>query len=454
MKTLLMLLLAFSAPVARADLQDAFAKMDKNSKGPFTLNYLQGSGSRTSVASGASPRGFLFQAAFRNDDARRLAETYGFYVGNLFTTNYYELVGEYAFGNAYGSHPLDTKKLLANKQAAMPKAAMMAQHWVLEKHYLKHLHDSKLSKAFRLRGISGSEFEQAYANHFFNFFLEAMDNEFQYLTAFLLVNESPIVDSASLAKAREMIASSYDFFKGRFGAKDARSLAMYRLRNAIHNQLSPDVIRQIDSFVAQYPFYKKEGHTYLFTIRQILVDYYGFGADKIAKQAAKLDLFEVQACAERLVFQGVSASALTDLSRAAANLRSELRLVPYERRAQALAVLASVSQYISKELPQLKDASDAQLAEMAVNAAYVEGFLIKDNWEYFVGELASGDPATVLLDLIEVAAGAEGSTLYEAFSPSFGQWVSIEPKMQYFMDNTIKSSALATAATIAERIKR
>jgi hypothetical protein len=89
-----------------------------------------------------------------------------------------------------------------------------------------------------------------------------------------------------------------------------------------------------------------------------------------------------------------------------------------------------------------------------VNVVYAEGFLIEDNWKFFAEDArTSGSPATLLTDVIEVASGGEGSTLYEAFAPAYQQWVSVEPKMQYFMDNTIKSSSLATAAAVAEKVK-
>ena len=103
---------------AHADLASAFKKLEGNRKGPFTLNYLQGSTGRGVVGSGGSSGKFQFQAAFRNDDARVLSEQSDFYVANLFTTNYYELQGEFVYGDAYGSHDINGPALLAQSAKA------------------------------------------------------------------------------------------------------------------------------------------------------------------------------------------------------------------------------------------------------------------------------------------------------------------------------------------------
>jgi len=86
-----------------------------------------------------------------------------------------------------------------------------------------------------------------------------------------------------------------------------------------------------------------------------------------------------------------------------------------------------------------------------VHAIYVEGFLIKDNWQYFVTESKQANPATLLGDVIEVAGGP---TLDETFGKSLAQWKLIEPKMEYFLDNTIKSSALNAASALIETLRK
>lgn len=431
-----------------ASVKQKFDDLAKDNKGPFSLNYLQGTVERVTVTNGRSPRKtFLFQAAFRNELGRAL-EADGFYVANLFTTNYYELMGEYVFGDRDASHELDHQGLVAASAQAMPKAASMVQHWVLEKSYVEKFPSSHLSRAFKLRGISGSEFEQVYANHFFNFYLGALDGDFQYLPAFLLATKSPIVDSSSLAKARDMISASYDSFLRRWGANDSRVKAMYRLRNSIHNTLTSAVIHEIDQYLRDFPFYEKEGNTYLQEIRRILVEYYSFGVEKIAKQSAKLGHGALKAAADQ-VAAGVNADSLLALSRAAADLRTNISQVEYSKRALTLALLADTSRFLNKEISSLRDVNSPAVVASVLNTIYLEGFLIKDNWEYFLGEAQSGNAKSVLTDVIDVAGGA---TLPEAFAPALDQWLSVEPKMAGFLDNTIKGSALSTASNVIEKL--
>lgn len=454
MKTLIFtLLLNALALTAHGGLKESFSEVSRQKKGPFGLNYLQGSSERIVVTDGRTPKDFMFQAAFRNEAARLMAEQDGVFLGNLFTTNYYELMGEFVYGDAYGSHPLDHSALAAQSPRAIAKAALMVQHWVLEKHYVEQFPSSMLARSFKIRGIGGSEFEQVYAKHFFNFYLGAIDGDFQYLPAFLLVNESPIKSSKSLARARDLIAESYDYFLGIYGVNDSRVKALYKLRNSIHNQLSPNVINEIDAYLRDFPFYLADGHTSLPEIRKILVEYYSFGPNKLVAQADELNLAAIKLAAEGINSSGPTAGGLLALSRAGAEARTRIgdtSFVSFGNRADALALLADTSRYLNKELSRLSSVKGPQVAETAINAIYIEGFLIKDNWDYFRGESASADSAKLLADVIEVAGGA---TLEEAFSPSYKQWLSIEPKMNYFLDNTIKSSALNTAAALIEKLR-
>lgn len=457
MKKIILSVLALTASLtANAGLPEDFAAMNKQSKGPFGLNMLQGTKSRSVVTDGGPAGTFLFQAAYRTGVAETMVRDYGVYTGNLFTTNYYQLMGEFVYGDANGNHDLNHAGLYAKASEAMPTAVKMVQNWVLEKQYMETFHEAKLTKSFKLRGIGGSEFEQVYSNHFFNFYLSAINGDFQYLPAFLLAKKSPIVDSASLQKARDLCTRTYDYFSQNLGTKDSMVVAIYKIRNAVHNQLSKDVIRLIDNFDREFPQYRAEGNTYLFEVRKIIADYYSFGADKIVAQAAKIDAIDIEAAAGRIKQEGANSANLLDLSKAAAEWRTNISnpaFIADGKRAQALALIANVTQYLNRELSETKK-PNAQIVEATINVIYAEGFLIEDNWKFFAEDArASATPATLLVDVIEVASGGEGSTLYEAFAPAYQQWVSIDAKMQYFMDNTIKSSALATAAAVAEKVK-
>jgi hypothetical protein len=448
MKKYLLLILTLSS-IVQADVLSTFNSVMKQGKGPFTLNYLQGTSGRNEVNSGA-PRGYLFQAAYRNDKAKELATQFDFYVGNLFTTNYYELMGEYVYNNPYGSHPVDHKALLDKKNEAIGKAASMVRNWALEKYYLEKLPGSALARAFQLRGISGSEFEQEYAVYFFNFYLNAINEDFQYLPAYLLVQKSPIGSSNSLEKARSLVADVYTHFSAKLGVNDKRVKALYLIRNAIHNQLSPDVITMIDKYDTDFPFYRKEGNTQLFEIKKILVDYYSVGASKIVALATKLKLENVKSAAEAVVKEN-SLKNLYTLSEVVADLKAELK------NAEVLTLISKVSELLGKEISALHKIEEVEVFKIILNVIYIEGFLIKDNWEYFKTELAGADTVDAakkqMEDVLSIGMDTLDSAFNPASNPTLNQWITVEPIMQNFRDDTIKSSSLNLISLIDQKMK-
>jgi hypothetical protein len=492
---LTLILATFAVTAQAGDLKKNFAQILATTKGPFELNYLQGTRSRVAVKNGTSlPGGALFQAAYRNDIARKMIAEDNFYLGNLFTTNYYELMGEYVYGNPMSNHELDHKRLADMGAKAMPKAAAMVRSWVLEKQYISQFPQSQMGKAYAYRGISDLVNEQTFAQYFFNFYVSSLTEDFQYLPAFILVNKSPIVASASLERARDLIAQAFDYYNGGgstgdistpsgrvtvgffdniFGNNnggsnsgggfngggilaDQNSLTdMYKLRNNIHNQLNKEVVAQLDQFLKTYPQYQNDA--YFPQLRAILVEYFGISVGKISATAQKLGFAEMKAAADQMANKKTYTDGLLALSRAAANLRANIATdkVPYEKRGLTLAMLAETTKVLNKEISSLKAETvkglSNKMAEAIVNTVYVEGFLIKDNWTYFQKEATTtADAAQLLSDIVD----ASTATLTEAFRPSYEQWTSIEPKMSYFMDSTIKSSALNTASNVIEKLRR
>ncbi len=439
---------------ANPDLVKTFKSLETKSKGPFGLNMLQGSRSKIGVLNGSPSGSFQFQAAYRNEIAQKLADTHKFYVGNLFTTNYYELMGEYVYGNRDSSHDLNHQGMANIASQIMPKAEIIVQHWVLEKHYVHANQNSPLARGFRVRGISGSEFEVEYARYFLNFFLTGVQTDQQYLTASLLAKGSPVAASNSLERARNLIAQQYDQSVLSRGEKDPLTRRLYALRNAIHNQLSQSVIGQIDAFVRDYPQYRNDST--ITEIRSILVAYYAVSAKRVAEAAQKIGAANIVAVANQLQAGG-NMAGFVQLSQLVADLRTQLTTpgaIAWEKKTDTLLVLNAASQYLNKELNVLKSVSGKEAFQVVVNLIYSEGFLIKDNWEYFAGEIANSADASAAGAQMPDIIGIASDTLTQAFSPALDQWLIVEPKMQYFIDNTIKSSSLNTASLLTEKIKR
>jgi hypothetical protein len=288
-----------------------------------------------------------------------------------------------------------------------------------------------------------------------------------------------------------LITIAYDEISLALGTEAPLVKALWKIRNSIHNQLTPAVIGEIDQFLKTYPEYRTiekpptesipptagstspaprtrtpapgefftaslalDGRTDLDDIRAILVEYYSFSPKRLAEQAAKCGQKDLKAAADAILRQGVNADRLLNLSAVAAAKREQLSAagsIPFERRAEVLALLANVSLYVRKEISGLSNVRSAKVVEAAVNAVYIEGFLIRDNWIYFKTEIANTtDWAKILTDVVEISGE---SSLQEAFGPALGQWRLLDRKMESFVDNTLKSSAVDTASLLVRRLK-
>lgn len=432
--------------LAYADLSSDFSKMEKNSKGPFSLNYLQGPEKRTSIKSGQYPSKVYFQAAYRNDEARVLSEKYDFYVANLFTTNYYELLGEFGYGNAYGSHPLEHDLLYSRASDAMPKAAQMARSWVLEKYYIEKFSNSKLARAFLLRGISGTEFEIQYAQYFFNFYLSSMNDDLQYLVAYLLIQDSPVSDSSGLQKARTTIAKVYDDYAAKYGSRHDMVRVVYKIRNIIHNQLSPEAIDMLDDFLNAYP--RMKGDPRFEQVKDSLKAYYSFSVNTIISKSEELGLSNLNEVARLAKLNKQSPESLLSLSKALADLKTDLvhnKSISTSKLSSVLSLISKTSGFLNRELSKGSGVGSKTYIEALCNVIYAEGFLIKDNWDYYLSEIQSSSESSAKSLLTEIVSLAP-DTIAFAFEPTLSQWISIEKGMNGFSDNAIKSSSINAAA--------
>lgn len=432
MKRVLAAILLLGPAFAWADLVSDFRQMERLHKGPFSLNSLQGTQSRIVVTQGRPAGRLLFQAAFRNEHARSMAAQHDFYIGNLFTTNYYELIGEYVFGTIDGSYELEHDHLLRVKHRALPKAASMVRHWILEKYYVATNAGTKLQRAFQLRGISDAENEREYAHYFFNFYLSAINSDLQYLPAVILIRASPISESVAINRARDLIAKLYNDFAEVLGAQNPMVLRLYRLRNAIHNQLNKSIVVEIDQFLKDFPSF--ENPMDLLAVRRTLADYYSVSAAKIARLAQDLGFGDIAVAAGR---------SLLELAQEVAQLRGELLSdrVPVQQKTRVLLLLTTATQFIAKELSESSNLTSETL-EILIHTAYAEGFLIQRNHEYFLRSAMSAKTKSELQELLSKVTAAAHSTLTRSVAPALDQWVSIKPSMQNFLDNELKSSAI------------
>lgn len=452
-----LLILAISSTALSADLKSYFTKVNQSRKGAFGLNMLQSAAGRVEVTQGEPPGALQFQAAFRNESAQALADQYSFYVGNLFTTNYYTLMGEYVYGNSLSSHQLDHNQLNAIGSKAFPKARLITQHWLLEKYYVSIFSNTALAGGFKLRGISGSEFELEYASYFFNFYFSNTMDETDFLAGYLLAKGSPLSDSSSLDRARNQIAAAYDNLKENLDSGDPRLRQLYQIRNIIHNQLSKAVIGQIQDYLRRNPDIN-DFDPRIAEVARILSDYYSLSIQKVVESARKSKIQNLISASESLQKNGAKPATFLAMTQALAQIRTNLvdnKQVANNQKTLVLTAMLTAAQYTNKELLNMP-ASNLKTKEIQlalIDLIYSEGFLLKDNYDYFQSEIKSAGDITSSLNLVADALAIANDTLGVSFQSSLNQWLSVEPKMQSFVDNTLKSSSLNTASVIYSKIK-
>lgn len=455
MRLIFVFLTLVSFQAAHADLVFDANTVLASPRGPFGPHMLQGESMR--VDGNLSPNGFFFKSAFRTPEAQALAREHGIYLGNLFTTNYYELTGAVLHGDPDSNHPLQYVELMAKARQASPLATKMARNWILEKYYVRTLPTSNLAKVFGLRSIADYELERAFSEYFFDVYLAGLTNEFNFLLATSLIRESPITETPSIAEARDLISNTHLRLMLKWGANDVRVSRLFELRNLVHNQMSREIIGAIEQFLSTVPEYSEEGNTELQRVRDILTEYYSVEASKVVSLARESGNRQLADAVTLLVatVKGTDpyARQLLNVSRLIADVKSDLASGGYFRysRTKSLLLISVATQFMSKEALDMIH-PNTETAQILLNCVYAEGFLIHDNWVYFRDELTAATTRLQIKNLLSDIIDVSNTTLTETMSPTLNQWVSFEPQMQGFSDSVIKSSSLSSLATFSGRI--
>jgi hypothetical protein len=467
------LLLSFTA-IAQAkvpqgdQLREAralFDQINQSNKGAFGLNVLQGKHNRTTVRSGRMPEGELvFQAALRNEPATELADKYGLYTGNLFSPNLYELFNDFVYKDPSANHDMPMEKLYAVGDVAFPEARQMVLNWVVEKHYIDQFPETQLTRGFYYRGIAGSEFEEKYAREFMSFYLNFMQDEMDYLPLYLLAQKSPLLASAELEEVRQKIAVSYDYLKSYYSDDQGRIKpahrekidTLYKIRNRIHNQLTPDVIPMLDDYLSEiHPTYNRDfgasREVFLLTVRSKLKKYFEISWKKIGREAARIPGQEEMLDIIRRLESTPDAPALMlAFSEKLAALRENLDMLKLDKRekVQIFPVVKMGSNAIGVWSKSKHKMQPVAMIQSLLNVMYAEGLLTlaqRDSMLKATGEAGGFGGALAALDEQDLLGSVIGN-VNTVFADTLALWEAVQPdkkskqKIEYFGDNTIKTS--------------
>jgi len=471
--TSLLLLTASHALTAKAlspddvtAAQKLFTQINSNDeKGAFGLNSLQGAHNRTTVQSGKMPKGgVVFQAAFRIKPAEELALDYGLYTGNLFSTNLFELIGEFVYKDRNKNHNMPVGKLYKVGAEAFPTARLMTKNWVIEKHYTEVSPEAGITHGFFYRGIAGAEFEEPFARDFLSYYLNFMRDENDYLPIYLLAKKSPLVQSSDLEKARKKIGDTFSYFENYYKNRpkdQPKVVYLKKIRNNIHNQLTPSVIPMIDHYLKDvHPNYQKEfgssKKAFILTVRSLLVSYFEVSFKKIKKQVEALPgQKELLNTVNRLIKNPDSPEELLKFSEGIAALRKHAATMKIDpRQKYRILTIIKMGSHALGVWPKTENAGKhKEMIPAMLNSLYAEGLLTLAEKSEAIQSAASAkdfDAALMALEEKDVL-GTVLTNIGQSFSGVLELWAEVQPdkesrqKIEYFSDNTIKSSDGASA---------
>jgi len=453
-----------------AEARALFDQINQSSKGAFGLNVLQGKHNRTTVRSGHMPEGgVVFQAALRNEPAAELADKYGLFTGNLFSPNLYELFNDFVYKNPSANHDMPMERLYAVGNEAFPVARQMVLNWVVEKHYIEQFPETQLSQGFFYRGIAGSEFEEKYAREFMSFYLNFMQDEMDYLPLYLLAQKSPLLASRELEEVRQKIAVSYDYLKSYYSDGEGKVKpahrekvdALYRIRNRIHNQLTPDVIPMLDEYLTEiHPTYNRDfgasKKVFLLTVRSKLKKYFEISWKKIGREAARIPGQDAMLdIIGQLETYPDDPALMLAFSEKLAGLRENLGQLKLDKRdsVQIIPVIKMGSNAIGVWSKSRHKLQSVEMVQSLLNVLYAEGLLTLEQRNRMLkatggaGDFGAALGALEDQDLLGTVIG----NVNIVFAETLALWEAVQPdskskqKIEYFGDNTIKTSEGASS---------
>jgi hypothetical protein len=464
-KLILSAALFFACGTASAlEIDKHFDKMSGKYKQPFGPNMMQQSNRRISYNRWADVGGsFIFQAAFRSDMAKDLLAEHGMYTGNLFATNYYELRAEFLKGDANADNLSSTDDLSAlllvskTEPLVFERAKQMVQNWNLEKLYILKNPSSRFARSFQARGVGGAEFEQEYGREFTNFYIESSASNIDLMPIISLVSSSALVDSSSFTKIRNMATSLYETYRpgGSKGhlVSESNLRRIKGIRDSIHNQLTPDIVRVIDEYMSETR--SSAGHSELESIKRSIESYFAQGVSDI-KHIAKQGGLEVNGLDAIDTRNPELADLMTYGAELVANRQMMLSdQVILENKYLVLSYTSVAASFLARKVSRYIDKNDinasniGEVTLVATQILYIQG-LINNPVVAAPAEVpADYDDYELLVDdmLTEVVVAIQA-----AYNPYMDKWKQVDSRLSGIMDDTVRASSITLLEEIMDKM--
>lgn len=442
-------------------IKAAFAKIQKANKGPFSENVYQTRTQRVKVAISQGgglppilvgvPRDRIFTAAYRSSDAESVA-TLGFYVGNLFTTNYVSLNNKYLL--APGASPAgfvrDHAAFMASPLMAN-EARLMAKHMVMERFFIEKYPDSRIARGARQRGVADAENEAEYYGYFVQYLSKYMTNSADYLNVLEIQRRWNLTgdsETVSMGDLRSRVASIYSALAPEGSQAGEVAQAFLPLRNSIHNYMTPSIGGQLDQFISKY---RKAVSGDLLerikTLRSLVAAYYKVDLGSLVKMTAPLVSkmpTNAMAVLSSLSEKGNTPAQLESLSSLVAATRDSFI---ENREPELVHWILRANSFIQAELAGRAMGSDWLVrSRIAIDSVYASGLLDRAQWAALKQSFAS---TTNSIEDFKARATDISNTIVRAhqnvettLNPALADWKQLDLSLEGVLDDTLRGSLL------------
>jgi len=434
---------------AKNELREAYALILKEEKGPFTINFCTCVNGRRAPVADKDMRVIynpcaefegvrqLFCSAYRNDPANILAK-HGLYIANIFSNEVF------LWDDTDDHHRI-------------------AKGFILEKYYIENYPQTKVAGSRAYGGISGSEFEVKYAPRYFARYYGLPDwSDFRnHLIQYELQRRYFLRDDLSSITAIRSLSSA--IFHDNPGFKS--------LRDLIHNQMSPGLIRMIENYLDANPKAARHDPRYEQLIRDLmkltkadqnsLREYLDKIADKELRRRIDVVL-KTNRKAPMAMLQGLS-----ELLVASRRVTAK-RTIPPEKAVELMNLNITANKLLHVTVGELidrkRDWAVKDLLEMARDLSagvYGAGLISNREWES-VRSTIDGLLAKSFLTIGEMHVALKrlnrlvewGQTsIQTAFHDVREPWIFLFPEVKHIADDIIRSSPLLYYASVIRSLQ-
>jgi len=437
-------------------IKENFDQVNRNSKGPFGLNVYQTIKGRQLVMRGGvivDPVGELFfVSAYPSDLAQRLRE-YDFYVGNLFTTNLYEIYGKYYVSDENSrkkySYAYDVNEMLENpSKRAYADLLNRLKHATLEKYYIQKNPTSKMAQGFRTRGISGIEYETVYYNNTISYLAKIVKNSEDYLVLYEIQKRWNLTGDSTkvtLESLRDLSAA----IDSEIPANSNGKSEFRQIRNTIHNLIGPEVSSLLKSFLNNFSSNLSTTLREKIIYLKSQVDlYYAVSRSSLDHRFSQISATLSKEIINQLNYQfddeELNIDVLTHIAQYTEALAKLRKVFETSKDVEIIHFLIKANQFLQVRLEKWNKIAakneklSPSLLKIYSNMAFSAGLLTSIQREQIIAKIT---PNKILKGLESILWRADESARmsYESY---VSDWTFVSPKVSGFIDDLLKSSIL------------